>query len=57
MEKKITYSDINSATCQELKKAYKMDDRQLENAVRRHMDGANPAERRQHYELMYGKRK
>ena len=57
MEKKITYSDIKDATCHELKKTYKISDRQLEQAIRRHTDGANVEERRNLYQVLYGKRK
>ena len=57
MEKKVQWNDIESATQQELKKIYKINDRQLEQQLRRHIDGANPQERRQVYEKMYGKRK
>jgi hypothetical protein len=57
MEKKITWNDIKNAHQDELKKAYKMNDRQLESSLRRHMDGANPTERRNLYQELYGKRK
>jgi hypothetical protein len=57
MEKKITWNDIRNATQYELKKTYKMNDRQLECSLRRHMDGANAQERRNLYEELYGKRK
>jgi hypothetical protein len=53
---KITWNDIHSATQQELKETYKLTDRQLEQQVRQHLDGANANERRQLYEVAYGKR-
>lgn len=57
MRKKITWSDIHSATQAELKKTYRLNDRQLEGAVRQHLYGANVTERRELYQTMYGKRK
>jgi hypothetical protein len=53
MSKKIHFNDIMEAKPADLKRIYKVDDRQLENAVRSHMDGANPKERRDHYEAVY----
>lgn len=57
MEKKIAWNDIQNATQHELKKTYKMTDRQLEQAVRHHTYGANAQERRRVYQELYGKRK
>jgi hypothetical protein len=57
MDKKVQWNDIESATQQELKQIYKLNDRQLEQQLRRHMDGANHQERRELYEKMYSKRK
>ena len=54
---KVQWNDIKDATQQELKKVYKLDDRQLENQVRYHLDGANATERRAKYQELYGKRK
>lgn len=54
---KITWNDLSSATPTELKKTYKLNDKQLENQVRRHMDGANPAERRKLYETVWANKK
>lgn len=54
---KITWSDLHEATYSELKKTYKVSDRELENSVRRHLDGANATERRGMYETVYGKRR
>jgi len=53
---KITWNDLHSATFKELKKTYKLNDNQLENAVRSHMDGANHVERRQLYEKVWNKK-
>jgi hypothetical protein len=54
---KVTWNDIKDATSHELKKVYKLNDRQLEVAVRKHLDGANQVERRAKYQELYGKRK
>lgn len=57
MEKKITWNDIQNGTLPELKKSYKMNDRQVEQSLRKHLDGANVQDRRNLYEKLYGKRK
>lgn len=57
MTKKITWGDIHEGTFSELKKTYKLTDRELEVGVRRHMDGANPQERRDLYKTMWCKKK
>lgn len=57
MEKKIAFNDIKNATCHELKKTYKMTDRQLEQALRHHTYGASNQEKRRIYQELYGKRK
>ena len=54
--KNVTWGDLSSATPSELKKTYKLNDRQLEQQVRRHMDGANPQERRDLYKKVWDKR-
>lgn len=56
MTKRVTWQDIHEATFKELKKTYKLNDMQLENAVRKHMDGANPAERRDLYKTVWDKK-
>jgi hypothetical protein len=57
MKNKVTWQDLFTGTSKELQKTYKLNDIQLENQVRRHMDGANPAERRQLYETVWAKKK
>lgn len=57
MEKKVTWTDLNSATCSELKRTYNLSDRQLENQIQKHLDGANPTEMRAKYQEVYSKRK
>ena len=56
MSKKISWNDLHNATQGELKKTYKLNSRQLENAVRRHLDGANASERRKVYQDFYGRK-
>lgn len=55
--KKVTWNDLHEATFRELKKTYKLSDMQLEQSVRRHMDGANPQERRDLYKTVWDKKK
>ena len=61
-EPKVTWNDLHEATQHELRQTYKVGygkqgDTKLENAVRRHLDGANATERRKFYEKFYGRRK
>lgn len=53
---KVTWNDLHSATFKEIKKTYKLNDRQLEQQVRRHMDGANAGERRELYKTVWDKK-
>jgi hypothetical protein len=50
---KVTWNDLFSATFSDIKRVYKLNDRQLENSVRRHLDGANPQERRDLYKTVW----
>ncbi len=54
--KNITWNDIREAHQNDLTRVYRMDNRQLEQSLRRHLDGANADERRKVYETLYGKR-
>jgi hypothetical protein len=54
---KVTWNDLFTGTFKELKQTYKLNDRQLENQVRRHMDGANAKERRDLYEAVWSKKR
>lgn len=54
---KPTWNDLHEAPQKDLKRIYKLNDRQLEQQVRRHWDGANMTERRKLYEKVYGKKK
>jgi hypothetical protein len=53
MNKKITWSDLNNATFAELKKTYKLNDKQLEMGVRNHLDGASVQEKRDMYSKVW----
>lgn len=53
MSKTPTWNDFQEAKPAELKKTYKLSDRQLENAYRKHIDGTNAVERRSAYENLY----
>lgn len=48
-----TYNDLMTGTSAELKKTYKLNDKQLEVATRRQMDGASSSDRREFYESVY----
>lgn len=54
--KGVTWGDLHNATFKELKKTYRLNDMQLENQVRKHMDGANPQERRDLYKAVWDKK-
>lgn len=56
-KQKITWTDLNSATSAELRKTYKLTDRQLEQQVRGHLYGANRNEMKKLYEQTYAKRR
>lgn len=51
--KKISWNEMHNYHSSELKKKYKINDRQLEQSVRYHLDGANAAERRNVYKEVY----
>lgn len=53
----ITWNDINSGTCAELKKVYKVDDKGLEVQMRKHLDGANQKQMQKFYETFYRRQK
>ncbi len=57
MPKLPTYNDLMQGTSAELKKTYKINDRQLEVATRRQMDGASSKERRDFYESVYSSKR
>jgi hypothetical protein len=56
MSGKVTWNDLHQATFKELKKTYKLDDRQLEHQVRRHLDGARSEERSDMYRKVWDKK-
>ncbi len=53
---KVTWNDLHNATFKELKKTYKLNDRQLEHQVRKHMDGAKSEERSTLYKTVWDKK-
>jgi hypothetical protein len=57
MNKKVTWNDLHQASFKDIKRVYKLNDMQLEQQVRNHMDGANPQERRNLYETVWDKKK
>ncbi len=55
MSKEPTWNDFHEARPAELKKTYKLSDRQLENSYRKHLHGASTPEYRKAYEMLYKK--
>lgn len=53
MSKQPTWNDFQEARPAELKKTYKLNDRQLENAYRKHIDGTDANQRRKAYDQLY----
>lgn len=53
---KVTWNDLFSGTFKDLKKTYKLNDKQLENQVRSHLDGANAKDRRDIYKAVWDKK-
>lgn len=56
-KQKVTWNDLHNATSAELKKTYKLTDRQLEQQVSSHVQDASKQERRKIYETTYAKRR
>ncbi len=50
---KPTWNDLMSAPQSDIKRVYKLTDRQFEQAARRHMDGASAQERRGFYQQVF----
>ena len=53
MSKKPTYQDIINEAPKELKKFYRLSERQLEQNVRKHLHGAGQSEMNQMYHKIY----
>jgi len=53
---RVTWNDLHNATPKDLKRVYKLTDRQLEVQVRTHLDGANATQRRAEYDQLYRRR-
>jgi hypothetical protein len=56
MSKEPTLRDIESGTSAEIKKAYGIDGRQLEQAIRKNLSGASRAEIQKTYENFYNRK-
>lgn len=54
---KLKWNDMFNLTHKEIKKKYKLDDRGLENQVRRHLDGSSTQEKREIYEKVWDHKK
>lgn len=54
--KRVTWNDLYNATFRELKSTYNLNDRQLENQVRTHLDGADAKDRRDVYKAVWDKK-
>lgn len=58
MEKpKVTWNDFHSAKPKELMNHYKLTERQLQQNLHKHLDGANRKDKEKIYDNFYGKRK
>jgi len=53
---KVTWNDLHNATPKELQKTYKLNDKQLEVSVRKHMDGASMEQRKDLYKTVWSKK-
>jgi hypothetical protein len=49
-----TFNDLMNAHQRDLKRIYRMNSSQMEQSVRKHLDGANSTERREVYEKVFG---
>jgi len=56
MSKKISYYDLQNTPMSALQKQYKMNSGQMEQQVRRHMDGAKSEDRANLYKEIYSKK-
>lgn len=59
---KLTYANLHEYTQNEIRSGHRLgadkeSNRQLENAVRKHLDGANTKERRDFYQQFYARKK
>lgn len=50
---KPTWNDLHQAPIADLKRIYKLDTKQMEHAVREHLQGANAQERSALYDKVY----
>lgn len=54
---KVKWNDLHEGTCHELKSTYKLTDKQLEQQIRKHWDGADKNARDNLYRTVYDKKK
>lgn len=57
MKLKVTWNDLHQAYPKELMKTYKLNERQLQQQLTKHLDGATQKDRYKLYEDVYNKRK
>lgn len=53
---KVTWNDIQNGTQSDLKKTYKLDSRQMETQIRKHIGGADAQQRRKAYQEFYSRK-
>lgn len=53
MPKGPTWGDLNNAPASDIKRVYKLSDKQLEMGVRRHLDGATSEQRSDVYKKVW----
>ena len=53
MAKQPTWSDLQNATFKDIKRVYKLNDKQLEMGVRNHLDGATSEQRSDMYKKVW----
>lgn len=53
MAKGPTWSDLKNAPWNDIKRVYKLTDRQLERGVRKHLDGATSEQRSEMYKQVW----
>jgi nitrate reductase assembly molybdenum cofactor insertion protein NarJ len=57
MKKQVTWNDLQTATPKELKDHYKLGQRQMEQAFRKHLKGADQREMQKQYKDFYDRGK
>lgn len=57
MEKKVTWNDLHEGAAKDLMKHYNLSERELQQQLHKHLDGATHKDRQQVYKDVYLKRK